>query len=257
MSRPLKFYTEIDLNKFIVLRGFENWKGNNPDDYSDEAIEDFINAYPHEAMGYNIDFIRNTLKKIQYRYAAERLLDKSLEDSNLENVLIISLVAETGLRIEELCSLKVSDIIFTDSVILVKVRGSKTRYSSISYKALKWLNTYIEMNNLTESDYLFSKNNNSSNNRQTNNSKYTRQAIYNKLKALKTNELVSIDKMRNSFKTLDLYDMEQLTDRKKEFQIVESINKAIALIENEECSIELCNAIDDLIDAYQEMEDGE
>ena len=33
--------------------------------------------------------------------------------------------------------------------------------------------------------------------------------------------------------------------------------KAITLIENEDCSIELCNAIDDLIAAYEEMEDDD
>lgn len=248
MSRPLKFYTEIDLNKFIILRGFENWKGNYPDDYSDEAIEDFINAYPHEAMGYNIDFIRDTLKEIQYRYTAEKLLEKSLEASNLENALIISLVAETGLRIDEICSLKVKDILFSDSVILVSGKGDRTRYCSMSYKVWKWLNNYIELNNLSESDYLFSR---------TNNQKYTRQTIYNKLKSLRGRESVSIDRMRNSFKTLDLHDMEQLTDRKDELQLIESMYKAITLIENEDCSIELCNAIDNLIAAYEEMEDDD
>ena len=246
MSRPLKFYAEVDLNKFFILRGFENWKGNCPDDYSDDTIEDFINAYPHEAMGYNIDFIRNTLKEIQYRYSAERLLNKSLEDSNLENVLIMSLIAETGLRIDEICSLKVKNILFSDSVIIIKEKGGKVRYSSISYKVSKWLNEYIDINNLSKSDYLFSKNNNQC---------YTRQSIYNKLSSLKGIDPISFNKMRNCFKTLDLHDMEQLTDRKDEFQIIESIYKAINLIENEECSIELCNAIGDLISAYEEMEE--
>lgn len=247
MSRQITFYIKPDFTKFIILQGFENWKGNSPDDYSDEAIEDFLNAFPHKEMGYDVDFIRRTLKEIQYRYTAENLLNSSIENDNLKQTVIFSLIADTGLRIEEICNLKVSDIITTDSIMIIFEIGGRRRYAPISFKTMNFINTYIDINNLNDDDYLFKKNDGS---------KLTRQSIYRSVRdvLIKNEVKTDISRLRNSFRTLDLHDMQQLTDNKEEFQIIESINRAINLIIEDNCSSELSNAIEELIEVYNELE---
>lgn len=102
-------------------------------------------------------------------YLSEEEVDKLLNISlhtpyDYRNKAMLELLYATGLRVSELCNLKVNDIDFTGCFVRVMGKGKKERIVPIANTALKYLKIYINTyRNIIlkdkPSEYLFISNN--------------------------------------------------------------------------------------------------
>ena len=99
--------------------------------------------YSNNNPFYNIDLAKREKKLPDYLSYDEvlRLLE-ACEDNILDKT-IIEILYGSGLRVSELCSLKISDIHFEESLIECMGKGSKQRYVPINEAALHSINDYM------------------------------------------------------------------------------------------------------------------
>lgn len=92
---------------------------------------------------YNVELAKRERKIPDYLTYEEvvKIIDSSSD--NLLNKTIIEVLYGCGLRVSELCSLKISDIHYEESLIECFGKGSKQRYVPINKKALLAINEYI------------------------------------------------------------------------------------------------------------------
>ena len=86
----------------------------------------------------------------------EMLLNKpnASRKNGFKDLLILTLLADTGVRVSELIHIKVSDIrLSTPAQILVHGKGRKNRYVPISTKTVKLLSLYFDKEELRSSIY--------------------------------------------------------------------------------------------------------
>lgn len=115
-------------------------------------------------------------------------VEKLIEISDINTTLglrdraILELMYATGLRITELCELKMNELHLTMSLIQTRGKGNKERIIPISDTAKKWLELYLEtsrvtLNNKTSTDspYVFLNNQGGS---------LSRQGVWKKIKLL-------------------------------------------------------------------------
>ena len=76
---------------------------------------------------YNIEFAKKAKKIPEYLTYNEVLRIMEVEENNLLNRAIIEVLYGCGLRVSELCSLKISDIHFEEKLIECFRKGSKKR----------------------------------------------------------------------------------------------------------------------------------
>ena len=90
---------------------------------------------------------------LQYKYAHTNYSKKA----SLRNTLILELLFATGMRISELCSLKIEQIDLTEYIIKIYGKGSKERLIQIcNHNVQKLLHNYIkERGKERNNDYLF------------------------------------------------------------------------------------------------------
>lgn len=87
-----------------------------------------------------------------------RKLPDSLERSGVEDILesidttsqsgvrdraVLELLYSSGMRVSELCGLKLADVDFQEGVLRCSGKGNKTRTVPIGREALEWLNAYL------------------------------------------------------------------------------------------------------------------
>lgn len=113
-------------------------------------------------VNFNIDFNNVLLPacKVKSRYPTlltkEQVISIFNNESNIKHKLWIILAYGSGLRISEVASLKVSDILSKEHKIRVIGKGNKERYVSLPDITLRLLRTYwLENKDKITNDYLF------------------------------------------------------------------------------------------------------
>ena len=113
-------------------------------------------------VNFNMDF-NNTLlpySKVKNRFpkllSKEQVINMVNSESNLKHKLWIVLAYGSGLRISEVVSLKVSDILSNEHKLRIIGKGNKERYAPLPDYTLKLLRLYwIQNKNKITNDYLF------------------------------------------------------------------------------------------------------
>ena len=77
------------------------------------------------------------------------LEDKKSRDMSMIEKAIIELFYSTGIRLNELINLKINDINFIKKTVLVMGKGNKERIVPFGNHALKAINDYLEIRNIT------------------------------------------------------------------------------------------------------------
>ena len=153
--------------------------GKEPHDFSESDIMEYLNGlYERGASGPTIINHFSALKylflnvlKIHWpvqriarlgkfglnkprplsRKEIKKLLDAT---SNLKYKTIFTIAYSAGLRVCEVCYLKISDLDFSENIIYVRNgKGGQSRLSALSRKAARLIKTYIEQYQVT--DWLF------------------------------------------------------------------------------------------------------
>ena len=113
-------------------------------------------------VNYNIEFNKVLLPqcKIARRYpkliAKEQLIKMVNTETNLKHKIWILLSYGSGLRIEEVASLKVSDILSKEHKLHIIGKGNKERYAPLPNITLKLLRIYwLQNKDKIVNDYLF------------------------------------------------------------------------------------------------------
>jgi integrase/recombinase XerD len=57
---------------------------------------------------------------------------------------ILEIMYSSGLRVSEVCSIKIGDIFFSEEIIRIMGKGSKERIVPIGSSALNWINNYLK-----------------------------------------------------------------------------------------------------------------
>ncbi len=58
---------------------------------------------------------------------------------------ILEIMYSSGLRVSEVCSIKIGDIFFSEEIIRIMGKGSKERIVPIGSSALNWINNYLKI----------------------------------------------------------------------------------------------------------------
>jgi len=149
--RDIKQYFEITKNKNINTY-FEYLVKNNYSASSQNRKISALNGYYAFLMKfnycnynpfYNIEFAKKSKKIPEYLTYNEVLKIIEVEENNILNRAIIEVLYGCGLRVSELCNLKISDIHFEEKLIECFGKGSKKRYVPINDAALHSINEYI------------------------------------------------------------------------------------------------------------------
>jgi len=113
-------------------------------------------------VNFNIDFNKTLLPscKVKNRFPTlltkQQVLDMINSENNLKHKIWIILGYGSGLRINEVATLKVSDIISKEHKIKIIGKGNKERYAPLPNITLKLLRIYwIKNKNKIINDYLF------------------------------------------------------------------------------------------------------
>ena len=113
-------------------------------------------------VNFNIDFNKVLLPacKVKSRYPTlltkEQVISIFNNESNIKHKLWIILAYGSGLRISEVASLKVSDILSKEHKIRVIGKGNKERYAPLPDITLRLLRTYwLQNKDKIINDYLF------------------------------------------------------------------------------------------------------
>lgn len=192
-SKTIKSYS-IDLNQFeqfMCINRLE-WQGKKS---LEKYIESLHSIYKPKSVKRKIASIKalfhyleleeileiNPFHKIQIKYKEPFILPKTIPINNIEaiinyaycqnkkattvyskkvalrNVLILELLFATGMRVSELCSLKLGHIDLNDYIIKIYGKGSKERLILICNKNVQvLLNKHIKERNqdISNNDYL-------------------------------------------------------------------------------------------------------
>lgn len=129
-------------------------------------------------------------------------LDKLLNTPDLGTVdgvrdaLILELLYSTGIRVSELCNIRMQDIDFSDKKILIFGKGSKERYTYFGIKCENLMRNYMENVRTLNSDFLLqNKHGNKLNER------LVRQYVANNLKKSGVSVAVSPHTLRHTYAT--------------------------------------------------------
>ncbi|MBO4662861.1 MAG: tyrosine recombinase XerD [Bacteroidaceae bacterium] len=107
-------------------------------------LEDVIDVDPTELLEYPKKARKlPDVLSVEEVDAIESVIDLSQAESQ-RNKAIIEVLFSCGLRVSELCNLKLSDLYLDEGFIKVMGKGSKQRLVPISSKAIKELNLYFE-----------------------------------------------------------------------------------------------------------------
>lgn len=192
-SKTIKSYS-IDLNQFdqFILANKLEWHEKKS---IEEYIDVLHSFYKPKSVKRKIASIKaffhyleleeiievNPFHKIQIKYKEPFILPKTISLKNIEtiinyayvyyknantnyskktslrNALILELLFATGMRISELCSLKIEQIDLTEYIIKIYGKGSKERLIQIcNHNVQKLLHNYIkERGKERNDDYLF------------------------------------------------------------------------------------------------------
>ena len=106
-------------------------------------IEDYIQQDPSELLespqiGKHLPDVLS-VEEIDCLISA---IDRSSKEGQ-RNCAILETLYSCGLRVSELCNLKISDLYFNEGFIKVEGKGSKQRLVPISQKAIKEINNYF------------------------------------------------------------------------------------------------------------------
>lgn len=129
-------------------------------------------------------------------------LDKLLNTPDLntpdgiKDALILELLYSTGIRVSELCNIKINDVNFNDKKILILGKGNKERYTYFGSKCEKLIKSHIECNHKNTTNYLLqNKHGNKLNERMV------RTYINNNLKKSQISTLVTPHTLRHTYAT--------------------------------------------------------
>jgi integrase/recombinase XerD len=164
------------INRFKTYYNGKNLEKLNESDILDYLKKNFIDIKCSAAtinvnraaikyyylVNYNIDFNKTLLPscKVNNRFpillSKEQVINMINSENNLKHKLWIILGYGSGLRISEVATLKVSDILSKEHKIRIMGKGSKERYVPLPDYTLKLLRLYyIQNKNKIINDYLF------------------------------------------------------------------------------------------------------
>lgn len=107
-------------------------------------LEDYLQADPTELLeSPKIGFKLPEVLSLQEIDALISSIDLSTKEG-LRNRAILELLYSCGLRISELCNLKISDLYLEEGFIKVEGKGNKQRLVPISHRAIDELKSYFE-----------------------------------------------------------------------------------------------------------------
>lgn len=146
--------TSADIEKYKVYLAVEKYYSKNSIYTVVKALQSFYKFLKLETAK-NISVPRKPKQIPKYLTFNEtnRLLDMAREDRR--DYAMLTILAYTGLRVNELCNLKISDIDFAEKVIRVQSgKGDKDRIVIMEDKTLEALREYIKIR-IPVKDFLF------------------------------------------------------------------------------------------------------
>jgi len=158
-----KVYSEITINN--INNFIDTKKSYSSKNKIIVVIKDYYNfLYNNEYITQKINF--NNIKHIKkinklpvflQDYEAIRFMDVVKQSNNKLDILAFSILINLGLRISELLNIKIKDIDFIESSLMIKDTKNnleRVLYFNLNIKEL--LKDYIVKNNLKHNDKLFS-----------------------------------------------------------------------------------------------------
>src|SRR5207248_7390426 len=70
------------------------------------------------------------------------------ERATARNRAILWLFFDTGMRVSELCSLRLSDVDWEQGILLIRGKGARTRWISLGHEGLRHLRAYLDTSRL-------------------------------------------------------------------------------------------------------------
>ena len=139
-SAPLKDIGITARSQARILSGIRSF-------YHFLLIEDYINKDPTELLeSPQIGFHLPEILSVEEIDALIGAIDRSTKEGQ-RNRAILETLYSCGLRVSELCNLKLSNLYFKESFIQVEGKGNKQRLVPISIRAISEINMYFEDRN--------------------------------------------------------------------------------------------------------------
>ena len=151
----IRFYLAMEKERGLSERSMENTRANLSAFFQWLTIEEVIDKNPM----LRIQPIKYTkeIKKAFSNVEIDKLRGACRNDK--ERALIEFLLS-TGVRVDELCQMDVSDVNLTEMVVHVRHgKGGKERETYISTVALEWLKKYLASRKEDDAPFLFSNKN--------------------------------------------------------------------------------------------------
>lgn len=140
------FYTYLEENSLIEYNPFHNMRFKFR---TDKILPKVISI---------TDLIK-ILNYLQINYLSASTPYK--KEKSTRNFLLFSLLLSTGLRISELCHIKIKDLNLSNKTLFILGKGKKERYIYIgNEKTMQLLIEYINMSNKSTNSFLFTGKNN-------------------------------------------------------------------------------------------------
>jgi integrase/recombinase XerD len=156
--------TEEIIKEFVILGMMNEGKKETTINANLRAIKAFFGFLERE--GYIVDNPVKNVKLVKQKrtiiqtftreqiHALLRQPDRTTF-TGLRDYTIMMFLLETGVRVRELCDIKVNDINFYDGVVRIDGKGNKERYVPIQKTMKKQLSNYIQIRGQLDTDILF------------------------------------------------------------------------------------------------------
>lgn len=149
-----KFTEPQKINEATIKEWLLRFKTRNSMCHSISAIKLFYKFTIQQPKKFkNIEYPRSE-RKLPKIIEKNFLLDKISKIENIKHKTIISLTYSTGMRVSEVCNLKIKDIDFNRMIIYIRnAKGNKDRIVPLSLKMYDLIYEYIK--NYNPNEYLF------------------------------------------------------------------------------------------------------
>lgn len=144
-AQEAKFTEPSKVNEATIKNWLLQFKTRNSMCHSISALKLFYKTVIRQPLKFKYIEYPRTNKKLPQIIDKEYLLGKINKIQNLKHQAIISLAYSTGMRVSEVCSLKIEDIDSTRMIIHIKnTKGRKDRVVPLSQRILEILRGYYK-----------------------------------------------------------------------------------------------------------------
>lgn len=139
-----KFTEPAKVNESAIVDYLLKFKSHNTNKHAQCALRLFYKSVIHQPQKFKFIPYPKKVKSLPKVIEKEFLLERILKIENIKHRSILTLAYSTGMRVSEICDLKIADIDSVRMLIHVKNgKGRKDRFVPLSEKVLELLRKYF------------------------------------------------------------------------------------------------------------------